>query len=48
MYAQLGERYDEEITLSGSDPISNSFEKKYSKLFVSAPQFQFGITYHMF
>ena len=48
MYAQLGENYDEEITLSGSDPILNSFEKKYSKLFVSAPQFQFGITYHLF
>jgi hypothetical protein len=48
MYAQLGGIFDEKITLSGSDPILNSLEKKYSKLFVSAPQFQFGVTYHLF
>jgi hypothetical protein len=48
MYAQLGGIFDEKITLSGSDPILNSLEKKYSKLFVSAPQFQFGVTYDLF
>lgn len=48
MYAQLGRNYTEKITVGTAEPIPNTIEKKYTKLFFTAPQVQFGITFHLF
>lgn len=48
MYAQLGGIYTEKITVGAAEPIPYSIEKKYTKLFFTAPQIQFGITFHLF
>lgn len=48
MYAHLGGNYHEIITLSSSVPTSYSFEKRFTKLFFTAPQVQFGVTFDLF
>ncbi|MFM1916279.1 MAG: hypothetical protein RLZZ531_1948 [Bacteroidota bacterium] len=48
MYAQLGGNYTEKITVGTTEPIPYSIEKKFSKLFFTAPQIQFGITFDLF
>ncbi len=48
MYAQLGGNYTEKITVGATEPIPYSIEKKYTKLFFTAPQIQFGITFDLF
>jgi hypothetical protein len=48
MYAQLGGNYHEKITISGYEPSTSSFKKEYTKLFFTAPQVQFGITFDLF
>ncbi len=48
MYAQLGGNYTEKIKVGTTEPIPYSIEKKFSKLFFTAPQIQFGITFDLF
>lgn len=48
MYANLGGTYTQEITSTSFEPSFNSLEKKYTKIFFTAPQVQFGVTFDLF
>lgn len=48
MYAQLGGEYNQKITSTSFEPSFYSLEKKYTKLFFTAPQVQFGVTFDLF
>jgi hypothetical protein len=48
MYAHLGGEYTHKITSTSFEPSFISVEKKYTKLFFSAPQVQFGFTFDLF